>query len=849
MRKIMQGISVLIVLFAVLTVPVVADSPPTIICQATIDSFDVRNVAVDSNDNIILSGHEHIAKFDSACNELWTIEREDKDFDDVAVDPDGNIIAVYNRNYDIIICKYTPSGAESWCKQYDFNGWGWRDSPEAVAVDSNGDIIVVGQASERELPRRDLWIVIKVSGTTKNVLWTDYFEHDPPGGAVCYAVAEDVVIDSNDYVIVTGSYDHLSGFYDDRQMLTIKYEPNGDRYCTKPYGAVDYCWGCSNYAYTVTVDHQDNIIIGGQSERWDDHNDGDVIKYSSNCRIQWEKALGMMRASAITSDDGIIMATSRIYLLDSTNGDVIWSLGFSAGDVAVDSADNIIAVNSGEIVKYGYAQPDLTITRIWFNENPCCAGDDIEIIFGVTNQGDCDAGSHTDCLYIDGNKVMEFPSSGLNAGQTQTWYYLYSNVPSTPDPHVIQVCADCNDDVEESDNDNNCDSDNLDVVTPIMTVNPTSWNPTILCGNTDSAIVTVSASGGTVEGVTVSKISGETWLTLSQTNLGDIPSGSSETFTVTAAPPAGTSSGDYPYTIRVSNTCGTPSTRDVSGTIHVKPPSETVVSIEDASAPQGETVTVPVNIADVENMCGANIWLNYEKDVVIVDSVSDGDLVPLTHNIDNTAGVTKMNWDTTSGMTGDFVFAYVTLKAVGNPGDTCLLDLDVKELYDCDLVEIPRTVVDGTFEVIAPLMEGDVTDLNVCVSLKDSTLIKFYLVDMATLTPDQLECADTNDDGEVTLKDSTAIKFWLVDQYPLWESPADDHMMEPVPCSAMSLARTASATESIEDASVPAKCSLLFVAGGEPIEKKKACSCYPQKERIGEQEKVGGNKVNEKNNA
>jgi hypothetical protein len=94
----------------------------------------------------------------------------------------------------------------------------------------------------------------------------------------------------------------------------------------------------------------------------------------------------------------------------------------------------------------------------------------------------------------------------------------------------------------------------------------------------------------------------------------------------------------------------------------------------------------------------------------------------------------------------------------------------------------------------------------------------------------------------VTLKDSTAIKFWLVDQdFPLWQSPADDHMMEPVPCSVMPLARAASTTDSIEDASMPAKCSLLFVAGGEPIEKKKACSCYPQKEMTGGQEKLGGN--------
>jgi hypothetical protein len=104
-----------------------------------------------------------------------------------------------------------------------------------------------------------------------------------------------------------------------------------------------------------------------------------------------------------------------------------------------------------------------------------------------------------------------------------------------------------------------------------MNVNPTSWIPTINCGESDSEIVTVSATGGTVKGVTVSKVSGPTWLSVSPTDLGDIPSGSSKTFTMTAAPPAGTS-GDFTYTVRVSNTCGTPSARDVSGTIHVSCP-------------------------------------------------------------------------------------------------------------------------------------------------------------------------------------------------------------------------------------------------------------------------------------
>jgi len=211
--------------------------------------------------------------------------------------------------------------------------------------------------------------------------------------------------------------------------------------------------------------------------------------------------------------------------------------------------------------------------------------------------------------------------------------------------------------------------------------------------------------------------------------------------------------------------------------------ASTTVSIPDASAPKGETVTVPIKIADVDNMCGANIWLSYDKQVVTVEKVGDGNIGTVTYNIDNNAGKTKMVWDTAEGKAGSFVFAYITLKAVGDPGDTSPLDLDVKELYDCDLTDIMHSVVDGTFTVVPELMEGDVTDLNECVSLKDSTLIRLYLVDKATLTADQLECADTHDDHEVTLKDSTAIRLWLVDpNYPLWEESTDNHMMKPVPC-------------------------------------------------------------------
>ena len=101
-----------------------------------------------------------------------------------------------------------------------------------------------------------------------------------------------------------------------------------------------------------------------------------------------------------------------------------------------------------------------------------------------------------------------------------------------------------------------------------MELSQTSWDPNITCGDVHNLYPSVSASGGDVLGVTASKITGPSWLTVSPASLGDISSGSSEVLTITASPPLGTD-GSYPYTIQVSNTCGNPSSIDVTGTITV----------------------------------------------------------------------------------------------------------------------------------------------------------------------------------------------------------------------------------------------------------------------------------------
>ncbi|MEA1866277.1 MAG: hypothetical protein U9N46_14005 [Euryarchaeota archaeon] len=93
-----------------------------------------------------------------------------------------------------------------------------------------------------------------------------------------------------------------------------------------------------------------------------------------------------------------------------------------------------------------------------------------------------------------------------------------------------------------------------------------------------------------------------------------------------------------------------------------------------------------------------------------------------------------------------------------------------------------EVVVPVTLRVTDDHMEGDV-NYDGCVSLKDSTAIKLNLISGMDLNESQIKCADTDDDSEVTLKDSTLIRKWLVDKRTrLWQPPEDDDMRQPVEC-------------------------------------------------------------------
>jgi len=129
----------------------------------------------------------------------------------------------------------------------------------------------------------------------------------------------------------------------------------------------------------------------------------------------------------------------------------------------------------------------------------------------------------------------------------------------------------------------------------------------------------------------------------------------------------------------------------------------TEVSIPDASADYCNTTTVAISITDVTDLGAATIRLHYTASVVHVTNVAEGNLGgTFVNTTDNVTGVTNMTWFTTTGMNGTFTFANVTLHAVGSPGDTSPLNLEVITLADTSGSPISYTEDDGTFTIPAP---------------------------------------------------------------------------------------------------------------------------------------------------
>jgi len=260
-----------------------------------------------------------------------------------------------------------PAGAhaqaiEAWVQRYNGPGNG-SDSPSAMAVDTNGNVIVTGYswggASFSD------FTTIKYSNVGV-ALWTN--RYNGPGNL--YDDVSALAVDGSNDVIVTGFSD---GGGSSTDYLTIKYSSAGVPLWTNRYNGPA---NDDDRAAALAVDDSNNVIVTGYSYGNGSSADYLTIKYSSTGVPLWTNRYNgpanssdQATAVALDSDNNVIVTgesfpigspTDYLTIKYSSEGVPLWTNRYNgpgnfpddASDVAVDHDNNII-VTGHSIHNYG----------------------------------------------------------------------------------------------------------------------------------------------------------------------------------------------------------------------------------------------------------------------------------------------------------------------------------------------------------------------------------------------------------------------------------------------------------------------------------------------------------------
>jgi len=349
------------------------------------DTDEAWGVATDSNNNVFVTGRKVIPDGSFSNDNYFTIKYRsngnweravmydggnyDQAFD-VTVDSNDNFIVtgrskLYTK-YEIHTIKYDNNANELWSKTFDS---GDEDTGKGIAVDSHDNVIVTGHST---YANRDYNTIKYDSGG--NFLWNKIYD----GGDRDWGMS--VAIDSMDNIIVTGASRSTSTSYFD--FYTIKYASTGQTLWT-----VSYDRACKeDWAYDVTVDSQDNIIVVGNSASLiDDEGDYCTIKYDTDGNTLWERFYdgGLTdRATSVSvySFDNIVVSGYTTNGVDhdyytiayDMNGNFLGDITYDSGSYdycnanAVDSNNDVIVTGWSQgitynylTIKYGYSELNL----------------------------------------------------------------------------------------------------------------------------------------------------------------------------------------------------------------------------------------------------------------------------------------------------------------------------------------------------------------------------------------------------------------------------------------------------------------------------------------------------------
>ncbi|MCH7870139.1 MAG: PQQ-binding-like beta-propeller repeat protein [Planctomycetes bacterium] len=257
-----------------------------------------------------------------------------------------------SRFTDMLTVKYAPDGTEVWSVIYDGPS-GSPDSGKGIAIDSAGDILVLGQ-SECD------FLVIKYDASDGSVIWTN--QHD---GGNCPESGNALTTDDAGNIYVTGST-RPSGFDHQEDFYTYKLDSAGNILWTATYDGPGQPMFGNDIPVDIALDSHGDVFVTGPSNDAGGHPDFLTIKYRGTDGTQlWLARLvapgsGESVALLISPEDDVYVtgASPRGFTPlttvkhDGNDGSEIWvsvnnlgTFGHAFG-MALDSAGDVYVTGS-----------------------------------------------------------------------------------------------------------------------------------------------------------------------------------------------------------------------------------------------------------------------------------------------------------------------------------------------------------------------------------------------------------------------------------------------------------------------------------------------------------------------
>src|SRR5678815_3164626 len=289
---------------------------------------------------------------------VWTAKYDNANARAMAVDAAGNTYVTgpadggKKNGLDFLTVKYSPGGSLIWSARYNGPNSG-EDWPYAIAVDGSGNVAITGRSlvsSSGKGPNYD-YATVKYSPSGE-LVWSARYGS---AGNRC-DIPQDVKVDDDGYVYVTGFADAPSIGGGGNSIVTIKYTPVlGTESWKKVYDILPNIYDGPNpnaeQAFSLALDDASgNVYVAGTV----------LIKYTNSGTFSLINSSSDDRREVLVDASGNILTTGfsgKTTKFDAS-GNLLWQATNAAGfwDMALDAEGNVYVTGSGnstyETLKY-----------------------------------------------------------------------------------------------------------------------------------------------------------------------------------------------------------------------------------------------------------------------------------------------------------------------------------------------------------------------------------------------------------------------------------------------------------------------------------------------------------------